>query len=39
MWKGYFEHIGIKERKNLRLQRQFVPTRYRKNMVEFNNNH
>jgi probable DNA metabolism protein len=39
MWKGYFEHISIKERKNLRLQRQFVPTRYRKNMVEFNNNH
>lgn len=37
MWKGYFEHIGIKERKNLVLQRQFVPTRYRKNIVEFNN--
>lgn len=36
MWKGYFEHIGIKERKNLNLQRQFVPTRYRKNIIEFN---
>lgn len=36
MWKGYFEHIGIKERKNLVLQRQYVPTRYRKNIVEFN---
>jgi probable DNA metabolism protein len=35
MWKGYFDHIGIKERKNPLLQRQFVPTRYRKNMVEF----
>lgn len=35
MWKGYFEHIGIKERENRVLQRQFVPTRYRKNMVEF----
>lgn len=36
LWKGYFDHIGIESRKNLKLQRQFVPTRYRKNIVEFN---
>lgn len=35
MWKGYFEHISIKERENLRLQRQFVPVRYRQHIVEF----
>ncbi len=35
MWKGYFEHISIKERENLKLQRQFVPVRYRKHIVEF----
>ncbi|MCT4596506.1 MAG: TIGR03915 family putative DNA repair protein [Vallitalea sp.] len=35
MWKGYFEHIGIEERKNYKLQRRYVPTRYHKNIVEF----
>lgn len=38
MWKGYFEHISIKERENLKLQRQFVPVRYRKHIVEFGDN-
>ncbi len=36
MWAGYFGAMGIKERKNYRLQRQLVPKKYRKNMVEFN---
>jgi probable DNA metabolism protein len=35
MWSKYFQAMGIKERKNLRLQRQFVPIKYRKNMIEF----
>lgn len=35
MWKGYFEHISIKERENLKLQRQFVPVRYHKHITEF----
>ncbi len=35
MWIKYFEAMGIKERLNPRLQRQFVPVKYRKNMTEF----
>jgi len=35
MWKMYFEHIAIKERKNSRCQRNFMPARYWKNMTEF----
>jgi probable DNA metabolism protein len=35
MWSSYFEAMGIKERKNYRLQRQLVPKKYRKNMTEF----
>jgi hypothetical protein len=31
----YFEAMGIKERLNPRLQKQFVPVKYRKNMTEF----
>lgn len=35
LWKQYFTDLAIKERKNLNLQFQFVPARYRKNMAEF----
>lgn len=36
LWKGYLEHIGIEGRKNLKLQQNFVPLKYRKHLVEFN---
>ena len=35
LWKQYFTDLAIKERKNINLQFQFVPERYRKNMAEF----
>jgi probable DNA metabolism protein len=35
MWTKYFEAMGIRERFNPGLQRQFVPIKYRKNMTEF----
>lgn len=35
LWKQYFNDLAIKERTNLKLQFQFVPARYRKNMAEF----
>jgi probable DNA metabolism protein len=35
LWKQYFNDLAIKERINTNLQFQFVPARYRKNMVEF----
>lgn len=35
LWKGFFDHIGIKERKNLRCQRNMLPLWYRKHMPEF----
>lgn len=35
LWKQYFNDLAIKERANLNLQYQFVPSRYRKNMAEF----
>jgi probable DNA metabolism protein len=35
LWKQYFADLAIKERKNINLQFQFVPARYRKNMTEF----
>lgn len=35
LWKQYFTDVAIKERTNINLQFQFVPARYRKNMVEF----
>lgn len=35
LWKGYFEHIGIEGRKNLKLQQSFVPLKYRKHILEF----
>jgi probable DNA metabolism protein len=34
-WKEYFESVAIKERKNLDIQYQKVPVRYRKNIIEF----
>lgn len=38
LWKQYFTDLAIKERTNTKLQFQFVPSRYRKNMAEFKNN-
>lgn len=35
LWKGFFKHIGIKERKNPRCQRNMLPLWYRKHMTEF----
>jgi probable DNA metabolism protein len=35
IWKTYFETIAIEGRINPKLQRGFVPMRYRKNIVEF----
>lgn len=35
LWKTYFKHIGIDGRKNARLQAQFMPRRYWKNLTEF----
>ena len=37
LWKTFFETIGIKERKNDKLQRNNLPLRLRNNMPEFNN--
>jgi probable DNA metabolism protein len=34
LWKSYFEHISIKERRNLRLQRQHMPRRFWKYLTE-----
>jgi probable DNA metabolism protein len=34
LWKSYFEHISIQERKNLRLQRQHMPVRFWKYLTE-----
>jgi len=34
LWKTYFENIAIKERINPRCQRNFMPFRYWKNLVE-----
>jgi len=35
LWKQYFDVMATKERVNPKLQRQFVPTRYRKHLPEF----
>ncbi len=35
LWKTYFSHMTIENRKNPKLQRQFVPLRYRKHILEF----
>ena len=34
LWKTYFKSIAIKERKNLRLQKQYMPKRYWKHLTE-----
>lgn len=34
LWKNYFKSISIKERENPKLQRQFMPHRYWKNLSE-----
>lgn len=34
LWKGYFKHIAISSRTNPRLQRQHMPARYWKYLVE-----
>ena len=33
-WKRYFIHMGIEERRNPRLQRQHIPLRYWKHLIE-----
>jgi probable DNA metabolism protein len=35
LWKTYFDHIAIKDRINPKLQRNFVPLKYRKDLTEF----
>lgn len=35
LWSVFFNTIAIKERTNEKLQKQLLPLRYRKNMVEF----
>ena len=35
LWKGFFHHIGISQRRNSRCQRTMLPLWYRKNMTEF----
>ena len=37
-WTEYTKSIAIRERKNLNLQRQLVPLKYRKGMTEFKDN-
>lgn len=37
MWKRYFKAIAIESRKNPRLQRQYMPRRYWKNLIEKQN--
>lgn len=34
LWKTYFDHIAIMERKNPRCQKNFMPVRYWKNLTE-----
>lgn len=35
LWKGFCNSISIKERENIKLQRQNLPLRFQKDMVEF----
>lgn len=35
LWKTYFKTMGIEERKNKKLQQNFVPLKYRKDLLEF----
>ena len=34
LWKSYFKAIAIENRKNPKLQKQFLPRRYWKNLTE-----
>ena len=34
LWKEFFNTIGIKERKNLKCQKNFMPKKYWKNIIE-----
>lgn len=36
LWKEYFTTLAIEARKNVKLQNQLVPKKYRKNLTEFN---
>lgn len=36
LWKTFFDSVAIKERKNLKLQQNNLPKRFRNNMTEFN---
>ena len=36
MWKSFIKAVTIKERKNLRCQRNFMPKKYWKNLLEVN---
>ena len=36
MWKTFIKAVTIKERKNLRCQRNFMPKKYWKNLLEVN---
>lgn len=38
LWKSFCTHITIKERTDLDLQKQFVPLKFRSNMLEFYQN-
>lgn len=35
LWRAFFDSVAIKERINPKLQRQFVPLKYRRNITEF----
>lgn len=37
LWKQYFQSVNIEERKNPKLQKRMMPSRYWENMVEVNN--
>lgn len=37
LWKNFFETIGIKERKNLKVQRNFMPKKYWNYILEMEN--
>lgn len=37
LWKQYFKSVNIEERKNPRLQKRMMPSRYWENIVEVNN--
>ncbi|RBP61073.1 putative DNA metabolism protein [Alkalibaculum bacchi] len=36
LWRTYFHTVGIEGRKNEKLQQNFVPLKYRKDLLEFN---